>query len=170
MLFLTHNSYQIKPYLLRNLAEQRYENPTAIQMQSIPCLMSDREILVCAPTGSGKTLSFALPILHRLQVLPTCIYHYQKPKKEQTRAVVVCPTKELAKQTQRVFSELAKGKPWKILLTTKSVVHYPDFASSKNGMFWFCWFYIFQDVVVTTPMFLLEMVKNGSTKLTKYYF
>jgi hypothetical protein len=121
----------MKPYLLKNLAEQRYETPTSIQMQSVPCLLSNREILVCAPTGSGKTLSFALPILHCLQ----------KPKKEQTRAVVVCPTKELAKQTHRVFTELGKGKPWKVLLTTKGVVHYPDFASAKNGIFMYNYTY-----------------------------
>src|SRR5204863_772545 len=52
--------------LLRAVAKQGYETPTPIQAQTIPSLLEGRDLLGCAPTGTGKTAAFALPILHRL--------------------------------------------------------------------------------------------------------
>jgi len=65
-----------------------YPSPTPIQMQTIPVLMQSRELLACAPTGSGKTAAFLIPIIHQLK----------EPRNGGYRAVVVVPTKELAVQ------------------------------------------------------------------------
>jgi ATP-dependent RNA helicase DDX52/ROK1 len=67
-------------------------------------------VLGCAPTGSGKTAAFILPILVSLHV----------PKKEGFRAVVVSPTRELATQTYREFKRFSKGKQWNLCLLTKA--------------------------------------------------
>ena len=49
--------------LLRNIKNRQYKEPTPVQMQSLPILIAGRDALVAAPTGSGKTAAFALPIL-----------------------------------------------------------------------------------------------------------
>ena len=85
-----------------------------------------REILACAPTGSGKTAAFILPILA----------HLKDPKKEGFRAIVVSPTRELAGQTQREFTKLCHGKKWKICVLTKAIANASSFgpkASQKFG-------------------------------------
>jgi len=65
-----------------------FPNPTPIQMQTIPVMLNNRELLACAPTGSGKTVSFLLPIIHQLK----------EPRNGGYRAVIIVPTKELAVQ------------------------------------------------------------------------
>jgi len=76
-----------------------YARPTPVQMQCIPVMLGERELLACAPTGSGKTCSFLLPILHRLR----------EPRNGGYRAVVVVPTRELASQILTECQALAQG-------------------------------------------------------------
>nr|GFA79591.1 DEAD-box ATP-dependent RNA helicase 57 [Tanacetum cinerariifolium] len=83
--------YECKPYILRNLAELKIKEPTPIQMQAIPILLSGRDVFACAPTGSGKTLAFVCPMLMKLK----------RASKDGVRAVILCPTRELASQTYR---------------------------------------------------------------------
>ena len=63
-----------------------YEKPTAVQMQVIPSLMESRNVVVTAPTGTGKTLAYLLPILHKLTSSP------------KIQAVILVPLQELAHQ------------------------------------------------------------------------
>jgi len=75
-----------------------YPSPTPVQMQTIPLMLEDREVLACAPTGSGKTAAFLLPIVHSLK----------EPRNGGYRAVVVVPTKELAVQISNECSSLCR--------------------------------------------------------------
>ncbi|MDP3382363.1 MAG: DEAD/DEAH box helicase, partial [Phenylobacterium sp.] len=76
--------------LLKALADQGYETPTPIQAKAIPGVLSGRDILGIAQTGTGKTAAFALPILHRLAADP-------KPAPRRgCRVLVLSPTRELA--------------------------------------------------------------------------
>eukprot|EP00092_Neocalanus_flemingeri_P013067 GFUD01014081.1.p1 GENE.GFUD01014081.1~~GFUD01014081.1.p1 ORF type:complete len:592 (+),score=206.60 GFUD01014081.1:58-1833(+) len=75
-----------------------YTSPTPIQMQTIPLMLEGREVLACAPTGSGKTAAFLLPIIHSLK----------EPRNGGYRAVVVVPTKELAVQICNECSSLCR--------------------------------------------------------------
>lgn len=75
-----------------------YTSPTPIQMQAIPLMLEGREVLACAPTGSGKTAAFLIPIIHALK----------EPRNGGYRAVVVVPTKELAVQISNECSSLCK--------------------------------------------------------------
>nr|CAG4643980.1 EOG090X06T3 [Lepidurus arcticus] len=86
------STYNVSPQLLSNIREMGYETPSPIQMQAIPLMIQRRDILACAPTGSGKTVAFVLPILHLLQ----------KPADRGFRAIIVSPTRELAQQTWSV--------------------------------------------------------------------
>ncbi|XP_063891973.1 DEAD box protein 52 homolog [Helicoverpa armigera] len=82
--------YNIPAALVDTVKECGYSEPTPVQRQAIPCMLEDRQILACAPTGSGKTAAFLLPILHALGA-----------PQGGPRALVLCPTRELAQQIYR---------------------------------------------------------------------
>ena len=85
--------------MIANIKGKGYTTPTPIQMQAIPLMLKKREILACAPTGSGKTAAFLVPIIHWLG----------SPQKKGFRAVIVSPTRELANQTHRECVKLCEG-------------------------------------------------------------
>jgi len=76
-----------------------HTSPTPIQMQAIPFLVQGRDLLATAPTGSGKTAAFLLPLLHRLK----------EPRNGGYRGVVVVPTRELAIQILAECNKLCEG-------------------------------------------------------------
>ena len=78
-------------------------------MQCFPAIMSGSHVLASAPTGSGKTIAFLGPILALLA----------KPGKEFARALVVDPSRELAKQTLDEFAKLTSGRKWNGRLVDK---------------------------------------------------
>ncbi|KAI5057077.1 hypothetical protein GOP47_0027092 [Adiantum capillus-veneris] len=131
--------YGCQSYLMRNLGLAGFLEPTPIQRQAIPALLSGQEFFACAPTGSGKTLAFALPILMMLAA----------PKKDGIRAVILCPTRELAKQITMECKSLATGRKFRIRLMTKSLSRCADFRTLP------C------DVLVSTPL-RLDYVINQS--------
>lgn len=87
----------LDPALLLGITEQGYETPTPIQEQSIPVLMSGKDLVAQAQTGTGKTAAFALPILSNLDI-----------KKKQPQALIIAPTRELAIQVAEAFQSYAK--------------------------------------------------------------
>src|SRR5438552_3209163 len=80
----------LDPVLLRAVYGLGYEAPTPIQKEAIPPILSGRDVIGTAQTGSGKTAAFLLPILHRLL----------KQAPGHTRALVLSPTRELAAQIE----------------------------------------------------------------------
>ena len=83
--------YNVSENILENIKSSGFVTPTAVQMQAVPLMLEGRELLACAPTGSGKTAAFLVPIIH----------HLREPRKGGYRAVIVVPTKELATQIHR---------------------------------------------------------------------
>ncbi|RBE77150.1 DEAD/DEAH box helicase, partial [Xanthomonas oryzae] len=63
---MSFESLGLAPFLLRALAEQGYETPTAIQQQAIPLVLAGHDLLAGAQTGTGKTAAFGLPLLQHL--------------------------------------------------------------------------------------------------------
>lgn len=103
--------YATRKYLIKNIVEMmKWNSPTPIQMQAIPALLDGHEILASAPTGSGKTAAYAIPILSALK----------EPAKDGFRALVIVPTRVLAEQIERDFQSLAKGKDWRISVSTST--------------------------------------------------
>ncbi|CAB4040536.1 probable ATP-dependent RNA helicase DDX52 isoform X2, partial [Paramuricea clavata] len=133
--------YSLPHYILNNVLESGYAQPTPIQMQAIPLLLQDRELLACAPTGSGKTAAFILPVL----------YHLKEPKKCGFRCVVVSPTRELAQQIYREFCRLSKGKALRIHILTKAKANANNFGPKSSKRF---------DILVTTPNRLVHMLQQ----------
>lgn len=93
--------------LLRQLQYLGFTDCTPIQALAVPrALTGKRDVLLRAPTGSGKTLAFLLPVLHQLLVTPGGL-----DRRKGTLATVLSPTKELALQTLKVASDLARMMP-----------------------------------------------------------
>ena len=85
-------------------------------------------MLACAPTGSGKTAAFLLPIIHQLG----------GPQKQGFRALVICPTRELAKQTYRECLKLSEGRGFRVHVISKikqAMSQYGPKSSQKFGQF-----------------------------------
>lgn len=111
-------SKSIKSVLLHNIEESRWKEPTPIQMQAIPALIQGRDILASAPTGSGKTASYLIPILSRLN-------ERTASNKNGIRVLLLAPTKELADQIFRELLRLTTGfsKNFKICNLKKSIMN-----------------------------------------------
>ncbi|RBG28747.1 DEAD/DEAH box helicase, partial [Xanthomonas oryzae] len=90
---MSFESLGLAPFLLRALAEQGYETPTAIQQQAIPLVLAGHDLLAGAQTGTGKTAAFGLPLLQHLGTSPQPVNGPRKP-----RALILTPTRELATQ------------------------------------------------------------------------
>ncbi|XP_057779014.1 DEAD-box ATP-dependent RNA helicase 57 [Salvia miltiorrhiza] len=140
--------HSCKSYLLRNLAELGFKEPTPIQRQAIPVLLSGRECFACAPTGSGKTFAFVCPILMKLE----------RASKDGIRAVILCPTRELAAQTTRECKKLVKGKKFYIKLMTKQLAKSADFSKQP------C------DILISTPFRVQFAVRKRKLDLSKVEF
>ncbi|XP_018333580.1 probable ATP-dependent RNA helicase DDX52 [Agrilus planipennis] len=138
---ISFDDIPIKQDLKDNIKTCGYYTPTPIQMQTIPTMMENRQVLACAPTGSGKTAAFLLPI----------IYQLQGPQKKGFRTVIVCPTRELAKQTQRECERLAEGRGLRIHVINKISKAVEQFGPNSSKKF---------DILVTTPNRLCYLLKQ----------
>lgn len=93
-------------HIVDNLFTRQHKIPTPIQMQAIPSLIHQRDVLACAPTGSGKTIGFLVPMFALLK---------QPDPEAGVRALIVTPTVELAQQIEREAFFLMKGGRWRFV-------------------------------------------------------
>ena len=126
--------------------EQGYLNPTPIQEQSIPIILSGKDLIGCAQTGTGKTGAFAIPIIHQLHRIVG-----SSKKAKQIRALVVTPTRELAVQIGQSFDTYAKYTNLTQLTIFGGVSQNPQVDTLKNGV----------DILIATPGRLLDLHKQG---------
>src|SRR3977135_2192426 len=94
--------------LVRAGAEQGYTEPTPIQSQAIPIVLSGRDLLGAAQTGTGKTAGFTLPLLQRLAPLATKSF---SPALHPVRCLILTPTRELAIQVHESVRNYGKHIP-----------------------------------------------------------
>ena len=95
------NDIPLAKELLKNIEKIGYTEPTAVQSNAILPILHGHDLIVTAPTGTGKTASFVLPILERLTAVA--------PRGHGPRALVLVPTRELAVQVKDEFEKLAYG-------------------------------------------------------------
>lgn len=89
--------FGMHPLLLANLARKGFIQPSPIQDKAIPLGLEGRDVIGIANTGTGKTIAFAVPVLHRLLERPA------------SKALIIAPTRELAQQIEDEFKAAAKG-------------------------------------------------------------
>ncbi len=140
--------------LHRVLRELNYLEPSPIQAQAIPLLLEGRDLLGCAQTGTGKTASFALPILHALHNNPT------KAKPKSCRTLVLAPTRELAMQVGKSFGTYGKYVPFRQTLIYGGVGQVPQVQAMRPGV----------DVLVACPGRLLDLIDQGYVDLSHVEF
>ena len=97
----TFTDFALLPSLIKTLKAQKIYNPTEIQRNAIPLLMSGQSVVGVSETGSGKTLTYALPILHLIKTLEnegSPVVESSRP-----RALVLVPSRDLGEQVSKVF-------------------------------------------------------------------
>ena len=135
--------------ITRALAEEKYDTPTPIQAQTIPTVMSGRDVIGIAQTGTGKTAAFALPILHRLAA------NARPPARKSCRILVLSPTRELSGQILDSFRTYGRHLRIRTALAIGGVSMGAQVRALLNGV----------DVLVATPGRLLDLVKSNALRL-----
>ena len=138
----------------RAVAELGYKEPTPIQAQAIPVVMSGKDVMGAAQTGTGKTAGFALPILHRLLPLAS---HSASPARHPVRALILAPTRELADQIYQNVAAYARHTPLRAAVVFGGVDMKPQTAALRNGC----------EILIATPGRLLDHVEQRSTNLSQ---
>uniref|UniRef100_A0A090X7C7 Probable ATP-dependent RNA helicase DDX52 n=3 Tax=Ixodes ricinus TaxID=34613 RepID=A0A090X7C7_IXORI len=151
--------YKLSQTLLRNIASLGYKEPTAVQRQAIPAMLERRELLCCAPTGSGKTAAFLVPIIGQLQRQQSggTKGDGQGAGGGGFRALVLSPTRELARQTYRECLQLVRDTGLKVYLLSKLASARTRLASAQHKL----------DIMVCTPNRLLCLIRGGILELNR---
>ena len=144
----------LSPAILQAISEQGYDKPTPVQKQTIPLVLQGKDVLVGAQTGTGKTASFALPILERLsyQALPA------KPRS--IKALILTPTRELATQVQESFKTYSQHTPLFIDTVFGGVNIHSQIKRLRKGV----------DILVATPGRLLDLLYQKQIDLSQVQF
>lgn len=133
--------------LIQALSDVGYESPSPIQAATIPQLLSGRDVLGQAQTGTGKTAAFALPVLSRLRL----------DGSKAPQALVLCPTRELALQVAEAFQRYAAHIPGFHVLPIYGGQSYgPQLAALRRGV----------HVVVGTPGRVIDHLTRGSLDIS----
>src|SRR3954462_3124227 len=123
---------ELCPALAHNLARHKFVTPTPVQAQSIPPLMSGKDVVATAQTGTGKTLAFAIPVLEAL---------HATPRTRTIKALILSPTRELAIQIDETFRKLNEGSKIKTAVVVGGLSEGKQLAAIKAGA----------EVVIATP-------------------
>jgi ATP-dependent RNA helicase RhlE len=151
---MTFNDLKLIKPLILALDKKGYTNPTPIQEQAIPQILSGKDVFGCAQTGTGKTAAFALPILQLLDS------RKNQEGKKNIKALILAPTRELALQISDNF--LAYGKNLGLSHTTVfgGVSQNKQTADIRRGV----------DILVATPGRLLDLMNQGYIHLNHIEF
>jgi ATP-dependent RNA helicase DDX24/MAK5 len=145
----------LHPILCQGLSVLNYNHPTPIQACTLPAaILGRRNIVGASPTGSGKTLSYALPILH--SILTQRDEH--ENQQQLLQALIICPTRELTNQVQREIQTVSLSKVKCISLVGGLSSHKQDrlLLNEKNP----------PEIIVATPGRLWELISLGTYETT----
>ncbi len=136
--------------LARGAAAAGWIRPSAIQAAALPAILQGRDVIGLAPTGSGKTAAFVLPLLQRLLSEPGL----QDERPRRLRALILSPTRELAAQTGAAAMALAPQL--KVVLASGGVSINPQLMALRGGA----------HLVVATPGRLLDLLNQHALRLS----
>jgi ATP-dependent RNA helicase RhlE len=145
------SSLGLSPSLLKMLAGQNYSQPYPVQLEVIPAILRKRDVLGIAPTGSGKTAGYVLPLLTNLQKSAIT-------KNRFANVLVLVPTRELAVQVREAFRMFSPGLPQtvKTLAVFGGVSINPQMMALQGV-----------NVLIATPGRLLELVEANAVHLSE---
>lgn len=135
----------LNPQLLATVEEQGYSSPTPIQEASIPTILEGKDLFATAPTGTGKTAAFAIPLIQKMS---------DKPQKK-VSTLILAPTRELAHQISDNFKKYASNSKLRITLIYGGVSQHRQVESLRRGC----------QVIIATPGRLLDLMQQGHVHL-----
>ena len=144
---MTFNELGLAPEIMKAIDEVGYTEPTPIQAQAIPEVLSGHDVLGIAQTGTGKTASFTLPMIHRLMK--------GRAKARMPRTLILEPTRELAAQVAENFDLYGKNTK----LTKALLIGGVSFKDQEQAIMRGA------DVLIATPGRLLDHVERGGVLL-----
>jgi ATP-dependent RNA helicase RhlE len=143
---------KIIPSILKALNDENYKEPTPIQEKAIPSILTGKDLLGCAQTGTGKTAAFAIPTLQLL--CEDTVSHKKDPTirvNQNIRALILTPTRELALQIYESFNAYGKYTNLKCCVIFGGVPQRPQEEKLKKGV----------DILVATPGRLNDLMKQN---------
>lgn len=149
---MSFSSLNLDAVIVKAVAAAGYETPTPIQQQAIPAVLSGRDVMAAAQTGTGKTASFVLPILQKLS--------QRKPAHPRpVRALILTPTRELAAQISEQVTKYSQFLEPKLkhLVVFGGVSINPQMMGLRGGV----------DILTATPGRLLDLVGQNALKLNE---
>ncbi|MGQ0833340.1 MAG: DEAD/DEAH box helicase [Gammaproteobacteria bacterium] len=149
---MSFQQFGLTDALLRAVCEQGYSEATPIQVRAIPAVLTGRDLLAAAQTGTGKTAAFALPILHALHATQPVPRGARPP-----RVLVLVPTRELAAQVSESVQELGRYVPQRTALVFGGVSHKPQVEAFARGV----------DILIATPGRLLDHARERAVDLSR---
>ena len=146
---MTFKELNLSAPLLRAVQEAGYETPSPIQAAAIPPVLSGRDLMGCAQTGTGKTAAFALPMLDRLTA-------NAPRRKGAIRALILTPTRELALQIGESFEAYGKYLKLRSTVIFGGVGQAPQVEALKKGV----------DILIACPGRLNDLIGQGYIDLS----
>jgi ATP-dependent RNA helicase RhlE len=142
----------LSPEILKALSEKGYTAPTPIQQKAIPIILSGKDILAGAQTGTGKTAGFTLPLLQLLQQKPAAkLANGRRP----VRALILTPTRELAAQVHDSVRTYGKHLALRSQVVFGGVSINPQMMHLRAGV----------DILVATPGRLLDLINQNAVTI-----
>jgi ATP-dependent RNA helicase RhlE len=151
---MTFAQLDLSTEILQAIADQGYTNPTPIQAQAIPLILEGKDIMGGAQTGTGKTASFTLPMLTRLQPGANTS---ASPARHPIRALILVPTRELAIQVYESVKTYGKYLPLRSAAVYGGVDMEPQARRLREGV----------EILVATPGRLLDHIQQKTMNLSR---
>ena len=147
---MTFDKLGLTDSLLKAVKVSGYTKPTLIQEKAIPAILSGKDVMAAAQTGTGKTAGFTLPLLQLLN-------WRKKPTPYEIRALVLTPTRELAAQVKESIEKYGANEKLKYGVVFGGVNINPQKQKLKNGL----------DILIATPGRLLDLHQQQSVKFNE---
>ncbi len=144
---MSFSSLGLSAPILRAIDEKGYATPFPIQVKAIPAILSGKDVMAAAQTGTGKTAGFTLPLLQRLARGP-------RVKSNHIRALVLAPTRELAVQVAESIETYGKHLSLKSGVVYGGVKINPQMMKLRSGV----------DILIATPGRLLDLFRKNAVK------
>ncbi|WP_054285431.1 DEAD/DEAH box helicase [Gulbenkiania mobilis] len=144
----------LSPEILRAIEEMGYTEPTPIQAKAIPLVLTGRDLLAAAQTGTGKTAAFVLPLLERLKKFANSSV---SPAMHPVRVLVLTPTRELADQIGVNVRAYTKYLPLRSATVFGGVNMDPQVQELRRGA----------EILIATPGRLLDHVQQKTVQFNK---
>ncbi len=146
---MTFNELNLIAPILQALETEGYKQPTPIQEQAIPIVLSQKDLLGCAQTGTGKTAAFAIPILQLLHAK-----HAEREHKY-IKVLILTPTRELAIQIGESFAAYGRNLRLKHAVIFGGVPQGAQVQALNRGI----------DILIATPGRMLDLMNQGYISL-----